>query len=236
MRLGGARHGDGVALVLEAVVGFVLDRRLRRLLLHAGLEAAALDHEAVDDAMEDGVVVVPASDVGEEVLDRLRRLVGVEFEGDDAVVGVQFDHVCSLICLEMTAKRDSMTTGCSGHVSGENGPPAPVGVLGDLLDDVHALDDLAEHGVAVAGRRRVAEVEHVVVGHVDEELRGRRMRIGGARHGDGAGIVLQAVAGFVLDRGARLGFSWKFRSKPPPWIMKPSMTRWKMRAVVESRP
>ena len=42
--------------------------------------------------MEDRVVVVALVHIGQEVLDRLGRLVGVEFEGDDAVVGdVQFD-------------------------------------------------------------------------------------------------------------------------------------------------
>src|SRR5690606_24354784 len=90
----GARHGDGAALVLEAVVGFVLDLLAGRLLVHARLEAAALDHEAVDDAMEHGVVVVAGLDVGEEVGHGDRGLLGVELEGDDAVVGVQFDCHC----------------------------------------------------------------------------------------------------------------------------------------------
>src|SRR5678815_4550950 len=38
----GARHRERAALVLEAIGGLVLDRRLGLLLLHAGLEAAAL--------------------------------------------------------------------------------------------------------------------------------------------------------------------------------------------------
>ena len=102
----------------------------RRLLLHAGLEAAALDHEAVDDAMEDGVVVMAGLDVGDEVLDRLGRLLGVEFQGDGAVVGVQFDHVTIpyLVSLSLT---DSMTTGVVGTFWW---PPAlPVGTLAILL-------------------------------------------------------------------------------------------------------
>lgn len=79
------------ASFLEAVVGFVLDRRLGCLLLHAGLETAALDHETVDHAVEDGVVVVTGLDVGEEVLDGFRGLFGVEFDDDVAVVGGEFD-------------------------------------------------------------------------------------------------------------------------------------------------
>jgi hypothetical protein len=63
-----------------------------RLLVHAGLETAALDHEAVDHAVEDRVVVVAGLDVGEEVGGALRCLFGVEFEGDDAVVGGELDH------------------------------------------------------------------------------------------------------------------------------------------------
>src|SRR4051794_32155624 len=42
--------------------------------------------------------------------------------------------------------------------------------LGDLVDDVHAGGDLAEHGVAVV--RRAGVVEELVVDQVHEELRG----------------------------------------------------------------
>jgi predicted sugar kinase len=49
----------------------------------------------------------------------------------------------------------------------------------------------------------------------------------GAGHGDGVGLVLQAVVGFVLD-GALVSFCFMPGSKPPPWIMKPLITRWKM--------
>ena len=113
VRVGGARHGDAADGVLEAVRGLVFDRRARGLLLHAGLEAAALDHEAFDDAVEDGVVVVAGFDVGNEVLDGLRRLLGIEFEGDDAVVGVQLDHVeiPYLVSMSLT---DSMRMGLVG--------------------------------------------------------------------------------------------------------------------------
>jgi hypothetical protein len=92
VRIAGARHRDRAALVLQAVGRLVLDRLAGVLLVHARLEAAALDHEVADHAVEDGVVVMPGLDVGNEVGRGLRGLFGVQFEGDDAVVGGQLDH------------------------------------------------------------------------------------------------------------------------------------------------
>ena len=73
----------------------------------------------------------------------------------------------------------------------------------DLLDLVHhvaAFDDLSKHAVPERIRSGGAEVQEIVVAHVDEELSRRRMRVGRARHRHGIGVVLQAVAGFVADR------------------------------------
>src|SRR6267378_2364412 len=72
MRLGGPRHGYGIAVVLEAVAGLVLDGSFGGLLAHSGLEPSALNHEAVDDAVKHGIGVEPRFDVGEEILDRFR--------------------------------------------------------------------------------------------------------------------------------------------------------------------
>src|SRR5882672_1144360 len=71
--------------------------------------------------------------------------------------------------------------------------------LFDLVDDVLALDDLAEHAVAPAlgVRRRV--IEKIVVLDADEKLARGRMRFGGPRHGDRIALVLEAVVGLVLD-------------------------------------
>src|SRR5690606_37961180 len=52
----------------------------------------------------------------------------------------------------------------------------------DLLDDLGALDDLAEDGVAPAVGRGRGEVQEVVVGDVDEELGSGRVRVAGAGH------------------------------------------------------
>src|SRR5574343_2116773 len=70
---------------------------------------------------------------------------------------------------------------------------------GDLVDDVHAVDDLAKNRVAVAALGRGAEIEESVVLQVDEELHAGRGRIGRAGHGDRAAAVLQAVVGLVLQ-------------------------------------
>src|SRR5690606_16901107 len=55
----------------------------------------------------------------------------------------------------------------------------------DLVDHVGAFGDLAEHGVAPAVGGGGGEIQEIVVGDVDEELRGSRMRVAGAGHGHG---------------------------------------------------
>src|SRR5437773_5817049 len=78
--------------------------------------------------------------------------------------------------------------------------PAAAGLYPlDLVDDFLALDDLAEHAVAPALRAGRRVIEEVVVLDVDEELTRGRMWVGSPSHGDGIAIVLQAVAGLVLD-------------------------------------
>ena len=71
----------------------------------------------------------------------------------------------------------------------------------DLVDGVHAFDDLAEHAIAVAVHVGGGEVQEPVVHGVDEELGRGAVGIGGAGHRDGAAFVAQAVVGFVLDGG-----------------------------------
>ncbi len=97
VRVHGAGHGHGVGLVGQAVVGLVLDWRVGRLLRHVGGEAAALDHEAVDHAMEDGAVVMAALYVLFKVGGGFRGFVGEQFQYDGAEVGGQFDHGVSLM-------------------------------------------------------------------------------------------------------------------------------------------
>ena len=87
MRVTGACHRDGVFVILQAVGGFVVDLRAGRLLLHAGFETAALDHEPGDHAVEYRVVIVAVARVLHEVFNRLGRLRIFEFKLDGAVIG-----------------------------------------------------------------------------------------------------------------------------------------------------
>ena len=68
MRIGAARHGDGSALVLQAVLRFVLDRRAGLFFAHVGGEAAALNHKTVHDAMEDGAIIMAFLGILQEVV------------------------------------------------------------------------------------------------------------------------------------------------------------------------
>src|SRR5262245_15506077 len=78
------------------------------------------------------------------------------------------------------------------------------GCCDHLVHDVHAFDHPPEHAVAESLLCRSGEVQELVVRDVDEELRGRRVRIRRARHRERADLVLQPVLGFVGDRVARL--------------------------------
>src|SRR5262249_45618221 len=115
VQVAGAGHGDGAAGVGQAVGRLVLDRRLGVLLLHARLEAAALDHEVGDDAVEDGAVVELIIDVGEEVGDRDRRRLLVQGDLDVALRGLHQDVDHDLLRIHLEVRRtDSMTTSSVG--------------------------------------------------------------------------------------------------------------------------
>src|SRR5258705_10008204 len=79
-----------------------------------------------------------------------------------------------------------------------------LGRFRDLVDDVHSGGDLAEHRIADAARIRATEIEPRIVVDVDEELIGRGVRIGRARHRNRSGRILEtglaADLGLVDDR------------------------------------
>lgn len=95
VRLAGAGHGDGANLVGEAISRFVLDRWAGIFLIKARSITAALDHEAVDNAVEDGVVVVTVTAVLQEVGHGFRGFFSIQGQGDVAVIGVQSNHELS---------------------------------------------------------------------------------------------------------------------------------------------
>ena len=92
-----------------------------------------------------------------------------------------------------------MMTGFDRHII--EAALAPGFDRGDLVDHVHAFGDAREHRVAEIAAR---VIEKIVVLQVDEELRGGAVDVVGARHGQRAALVLQAVVRLVLD--GRLGF------------------------------
>jgi len=68
-----------------------------------------------------------------------------------------------------------------------------------FVQNLGALSDFAEYGVAPALHAFAAVIEKIVVLNVDKELGGSGMRVRGAGHGDGAKVILQAIVCFVLD-------------------------------------
>ena len=78
MRLRRPRETDGAALVAQAVAGFVDDLGGAALEFVIGVEAAALDHEIRDRAMEDRAGIEALIDVLQELRDRQRRALGVQ--------------------------------------------------------------------------------------------------------------------------------------------------------------
>src|SRR5215471_9048156 len=132
MRIGSARHRHRIASVLEPIGRLVFDRRARRLLPEIGSEAAALDHESVDDAMKQRVVEVTGAYVGEEIGHGLGRALGVELERDRAMVGVEDDVGAGGSHCAPTTVACLMITRSTGTSLG-NVPPAPVGAVAILL-------------------------------------------------------------------------------------------------------
>ena len=74
------RHGDGAAVVLQAVISFILNGRISAFLAHVGIETAALHHKIVDHSMEDGAVVVPALSILDKISNGGWRFIGIQFQ------------------------------------------------------------------------------------------------------------------------------------------------------------
>src|SRR6266481_2800942 len=72
----------------------------------------------------------------------------------------------------------------------------------DFVDNLQALDHLAEHAVTPPGWSGSGVVQKIVVDDAEKELAGRRMGIAGAGHAERAARVSQAVLRFVFDRGS----------------------------------
>lgn len=83
-----ACHGQRVLAVLKSIAGFVSNGSLVLLLLHIGCEATALDHEIVDDAVEDGSIVKALGGIFEEVLGADRSIFFIELDLNVTVIGL----------------------------------------------------------------------------------------------------------------------------------------------------
>jgi hypothetical protein len=98
MRIAGARHRYRAALVRQGSISLVLDRIARVETPEAAVETAPLDHEAVDDAVEDRAVVMAIADIGEKILHCLGRRRGIQLDDDIAGVGAEQHPRTSALC------------------------------------------------------------------------------------------------------------------------------------------
>jgi hypothetical protein len=77
----------------------------------------------------------------------------------------------------------------------------------DVVHNVHARSDLAEHGM-LRRSGAIEEIEEAVVNRVDEELGASGLGLAGVSHGEGSGLVAEARAVLVLeligDRAGRI--------------------------------
>ena len=71
----------------------------------------------------------------------------------------------------------------------------------DLLHDGYAISDLTEHTVTTVW---ATMVKATVIDRVNEELGGGGVQVVGTSHGDGAELVLKAVARLISDRCLRV--------------------------------
>src|SRR5690554_4936749 len=91
-RVGGAGtcHGQRAAFIAQAMMGFVRDGIAGGFLPQVLVEAAALDHEAVNHAVEHRAIVMAFFYVGQEVFNACGRLLLEQLDGDGAMVGMQY--------------------------------------------------------------------------------------------------------------------------------------------------
>ena len=85
-------HGDRVLVVFQTVGSFVFDRGIGGLLLHAFFKAAALNHEAADNAVEDRAVVKARLHIVFKVGAGNGSVFRVEFNINDAEICGEADH------------------------------------------------------------------------------------------------------------------------------------------------
>ena len=95
VRIGGAGHGYCATHVLQAVVGFVDDRKRvgSRACPPVGCVEAGLDHVRLDP-VEGETVIEPSPDIPQEIIHAFRGSFPVEFHDDPALRGLYDDRGC----------------------------------------------------------------------------------------------------------------------------------------------
>ncbi len=88
----GAGHSESVAVVLQAIVCFILNWVVDFLLFHIGRETTALDHEVVDDSVKYGAFVEAALCVLLEVLSSIWGIFEIQLNRYITEICVQSDH------------------------------------------------------------------------------------------------------------------------------------------------
>ena len=105
LRPGHAQHTAGVPQVILHAVGGKLALDAVPRAAHAGsVGAAALDHKAGDDPVEDQPVVVPGVGQGDEIVHALGRDVGIQL-GNDLAAVLHFkshDRICHSVSLTLS--------------------------------------------------------------------------------------------------------------------------------------
>src|SRR3954469_5233280 len=71
-----------------------------------------------------------------------------------------------------------------------------------LVDYFATFHYFSEHTITIPILIGGAVIQEIILHDIEEELCRRRVRIRSSGHGNGVSIVLQSIAGFVLDRGA----------------------------------
>lgn len=102
----GARHGNGVAVVLQTVIGFIFDRVARGLLLHSGLKTATLNHEVIDDPMENRAIKEAFLHIAEKIFNGFGRFFSIQLQDNIAFIRLKLDA--------RRVVHDGITLLCSG--------------------------------------------------------------------------------------------------------------------------
>ncbi len=154
VRVSSAGHGQSVFFILEAIVGFIGDGRVSGLLFQARLKSTTLNHEARNDTVKNRAVVVAFARISQKIGGAEGGLDLIEFNVNDAVVGVKLDFFAHDGCgLFKTSDQLFLNAGLfdEDRLGRDVGVHALRARWGGayFVNDVHARDHSAKNCVAV---------------------------------------------------------------------------------------